>query len=79
MSGSRGGTDAAPNQSLPERHRLGVSVLFTAFEGGMPIIGLALGAPLGRAIGSSADYIAIAVLIGFGRSAPGGRSKIRHL
>jgi putative Mn2+ efflux pump MntP len=51
---------------LPERHRLGVSVLFTAFEGGMPIIGLALGAPLGRAIGSSADYIAIAVLIGFG-------------
>jgi putative Mn2+ efflux pump MntP len=51
---------------LPQRHRLRISLLFTAFEGGMPIIGLALGAPLGRAIGSSADYIAIAVLIGFG-------------
>jgi manganese efflux pump family protein len=51
---------------LPERHRLRISLLFTAFEGGMPIIGLALGAPLGSAIGSSADYIAIAVLIGFG-------------
>src|ERR1700694_5940649 len=47
---------------LPERHRLRISLLFTAFEGGMPIIGLALGAPLGSAIGSSADYIAIAVL-----------------
>jgi putative Mn2+ efflux pump MntP len=51
---------------LPARHRLRVSLLFTAFEGGMPIIGLALGAPLGRALGGSADYIAIAVLIGFG-------------
>lgn len=51
---------------LPERHRLRISLLFTAFEGEMPIIGLALGAPLGRAIGSSADYLAIAVLIGFG-------------
>jgi manganese efflux pump family protein len=51
---------------LPERHRLRISLLSTAFEGGMPIIGLALGAPLGRAIGSSADYIATAVLIGFG-------------
>jgi hypothetical protein len=32
----------------------------------MPLVGLALAAPLGRAIGSSADSLAIAVLIGFG-------------
>lgn len=51
---------------LPRRRRLPISLLFTAFEGGMPIVGLALGAPLGRAIGSSADYVAIVVLIGFG-------------
>jgi putative Mn2+ efflux pump MntP len=51
---------------LPTRQRLPISLLFTVFEGGMPLIGLAAGAPLGRAIGSSADYIAIAVLIGFG-------------
>lgn len=51
---------------LPERRRLRISLLFTAFEAGMPIIGLALGAPLGRAIGGSADYVAICVLIGFG-------------
>jgi manganese efflux pump family protein len=51
---------------LPERHRLRISLLFAAFEGGMPIVGLVLGVPLGRAIGSSADYVAIAVLIGFG-------------
>jgi putative Mn2+ efflux pump MntP len=51
---------------LPTRQRLRVSLLFTTFEGAMPLVGLALGAPLGRAIGSSADYIAIAVLVGFG-------------
>jgi putative Mn2+ efflux pump MntP len=46
--------------------RLRISVLFTAFEAGMPLIGLALGVPLGRAIGATADYVAIAVLIAFG-------------
>jgi putative Mn2+ efflux pump MntP len=51
---------------LPRRHRLRVSLTMTAFEGGMPLIGLGLGAPLGRAVGSAADYIAIAVLAGFG-------------
>lgn len=51
---------------LPGPQRMRVSVLFTAFEGAMPLIGLALGAPLGRAIGSGADYVAVAVLIGFG-------------
>lgn len=46
--------------------RLRVSLLFTAFEAAMPLVGLALGAPLGRAIGGAADYLAIGVLLAFG-------------
>jgi putative Mn2+ efflux pump MntP len=48
------------------QHRLRISLLFTAFEAGMPLIGVALGAPLGRALGDTADYVAIAVLLAFG-------------
>ena len=48
------------------RSRLRISVLFMSFEAGMPLIGLALGSPLGHAIGSAADFLAIAVLLGFG-------------
>jgi putative Mn2+ efflux pump MntP len=51
---------------LPPTRRLRIAILFTVFEAGMPLVGLALGAPLGRAIGSSADYVAIGVLIAFG-------------
>lgn len=50
--------------SVPARRR--VTVLFTGFEAGMPLIGLALGAPLGHAIGDPADYVAIGVLVAFG-------------
>ena len=46
--------------------RLRISIAFTAFEAGMPLVGLALGAPLGHAIGGAADYLAIAVLLAFG-------------
>jgi manganese efflux pump family protein len=46
--------------------RLRISLLLSAFEAGMPLIGLALGAPLGDAIGGEADYIAIGVLLAFG-------------
>jgi manganese efflux pump family protein len=46
--------------------RMRVSVLFTAFEAGMPLIGLALGVLLGHAIGGAADYVAIGVLLIFG-------------
>ncbi len=46
--------------------RLRISILFPAFEAAMPLLGLALGAPLGHAIGDSADYIAIGVLLAFG-------------
>lgn len=46
--------------------RLRLSFLFSAFEAAMPLVGLALGAPLGRAIGDAADYLAIGVLLAFG-------------
>ncbi len=46
--------------------RLRVSALFTFFEATMPLVGLALGAPLGQAIGKAADYVAIGVLLAFG-------------
>ncbi len=42
------------------------SVLFPAFEAGMPLVGLAVGAPLAHAVGKSADYMAIGVLLAFG-------------
>jgi len=41
---------------LPQEHRLRVSLLFAGFEATMPLVGVALGAPLGRAIGSGADW-----------------------
>lgn len=43
-----------------------ITGLFVVFEAGMPLVGLALGAPLARAIGSAADYAAAAALIGLG-------------
>ncbi len=51
---------------LDPRRRLRVSLLMAGFEAGMPLVGLALGAPLGHAVGSAADYIAIGVLLAFG-------------
>jgi putative Mn2+ efflux pump MntP len=46
--------------------RARVALVFAGFEAAMPLVGFALGAPLGRAIGTAADYLAIAVLIAFG-------------
>jgi putative Mn2+ efflux pump MntP len=51
---------------LPPEHRLRVSLLFAAFEAAMPLVGVALGAPLGHAIGSAADYIAAALITALG-------------
>ncbi len=51
---------------LDRRRRRRVSLLMAAFEAGMPLIGLALGAPLGRAIGSAAGYLAVGLLVAFG-------------
>jgi len=47
-----------------QRWRL--SALFVLFEAGMPLIGLAIGAPLARAVGSAADYVAAAALVAAG-------------
>jgi putative Mn2+ efflux pump MntP len=51
---------------LPQENRLRVSLLFAGFEAAMPLIGVALGAPLGHAIGSVADYIAAGLIAALG-------------
>jgi putative Mn2+ efflux pump MntP len=50
----------------PHRQRLRLSLLFAAFEGGMPLIGLVIGRSLSGAISGVAEYVAAAILIGFG-------------
>jgi manganese efflux pump family protein len=42
------------------------TLLLAAAEAGMPLVGLALGAPLGRAIGGAAEWAAIGVLLALG-------------
>ena len=42
--------------------RTRTSLLFTAFEAAMPLVGLAIGRALEQAIGAAADYAAIGVL-----------------
>ena len=51
---------------LGRRQRLRISLVFALFEGGTPAVGLLLGGPLGKALGGAADYLAIALLVGFG-------------
>lgn len=51
---------------LPQEKRLRISLLFASFEAAMPLIGVALGAPLGHAIGTAADYLAAALVIALG-------------
>ncbi len=48
------------------RDRTRVSLIFTAFEAGMPMVGFFAGNLAGRAVGNAADYLAIAILIGLG-------------
>ena len=43
-----------------------ITALFVVFEAGMPLIGLALGAPLAHVIGGVAEYVAALVLIAVG-------------
>src|ERR1700737_4904909 len=58
---------AAPGLSgLTRQDRIRVTVLFTAFEMGMPIVGIVLGAVAGNVVGNAAEFVAIAVLIGLG-------------
>jgi putative Mn2+ efflux pump MntP len=51
---------------LKRQDRLRVSLLFTAFEAGMPLVGFFGGRLVGNVVGNAADYLAIAVLIGLG-------------
>ena len=51
---------------LTRQDRVRVTTLFTAFEMGMPVVGIVLGAVAGNVAGKAADYVAIAILIGLG-------------
>ena len=59
---------------LESRDRLRVALVFTAFEAGMPIIGILVGRAAGRLVGEWAGYGAIAFLLlaGFLLLRPGG-------
>jgi len=46
--------------------RTRVSLIFTAFEAGMPLVGFFAGSLAGKAVGNAADYLAIAILVGLG-------------
>jgi putative Mn2+ efflux pump MntP len=48
------------------RERLRISVIFTLFEAGMPLIGLALGNALASGIGRIVDYLAAAAVVAVG-------------
>jgi manganese efflux pump family protein len=51
---------------LKRQDRLRVSLLFTAFEVGMPLVGFFGGRLVGNVVGNAADYLAILVLIVLG-------------
>jgi putative Mn2+ efflux pump MntP len=53
-------------RAVTARDRLRISLIFLAFEGGMPLIGLGLGSALARGIGTVADYLAGAAVIAVG-------------
>lgn len=49
-------------RGLPERQRLRVSLLMSAFEMATPIVGVLIGRALGQLVGSAADYVAVGAL-----------------
>jgi putative Mn2+ efflux pump MntP len=53
-------------RGLPRRARLRVSLLMSAFEMAMPVVGLLIGHAVGSAVGGAADYVAIGVLAALG-------------
>jgi putative Mn2+ efflux pump MntP len=57
---------ALGTRQLSRGVRLRISGLFVVFEAGMPLVGLALGVPLARAVGSASSYVAAAILAGVG-------------
>jgi len=46
--------------------KLRISLIFVIFEAGMPLLGIAAGGGLARLIGSTADYLAGAAVLGVG-------------
>ena len=52
--------------SPSRRERWRIATLFVAFEAGMPLVGLALGAPLAHGLSGVADYLAAAALVAVG-------------
>jgi putative Mn2+ efflux pump MntP len=58
---------AAVGVQRPQRaERLRLGVLFAAFEGGMPLVGLVLGLAVAQLLAGAAEYVAIAVLAAAG-------------
>jgi manganese efflux pump family protein len=53
-------------QAATAWQRLRISLLFVVFEGGMPLVGLGLGAALAHGIGQVADYAAAAAVLAIG-------------
>jgi manganese efflux pump family protein len=51
---------------LEKRERFRTSLLLTAFEAGMPLVGFVVGTGIGSFVGHWADYIAAVVLAGTG-------------
>lgn len=51
---------------LPPRLRTRIALLFAGFEAAMPLVGVVVGAPLGHAIGSAADYLAAGLVAALG-------------
>ncbi|MBB4686780.1 manganese efflux pump MntP [Amycolatopsis jiangsuensis] len=51
---------------MTKRGRWRISLTFMALEAGMPLIGLAIGAPLAAAIGPAAGYVAAGAVFGTG-------------
>jgi manganese efflux pump family protein len=52
--------------SPSRRQRWRIAALFVAFEAGMPLIGVAIGAPIAHAVAGVADYLAAAALAAVG-------------
>lgn len=58
---------AAVGSSRPSgSNRWRISTIFVIFEGGMPLMGLALGASIGHTVGSVADYLSGGLLVVLG-------------
>lgn len=51
---------------LPAEQRMRVALLFAGFEAAMPLIGVLVGAPLGRTLGGAGDYAGAGLIAALG-------------